>query len=103
MKQHRKNKQKQDEAVVGIVEAVLIIGLLVIVFSILQTVYVPEWMENIEADHLNEVGSQFIDLKHTTDLQLLTENGLTVTSPIILGSEKLPYLLSQRALSLIHI
>lgn len=92
-----KVKAQHDDAVVGIVEAVLIIGLLVIVFSILQTVYVPEWMENIEADHLNEVGSEFIDFKHTADLQILTENGLSVTSPITLGSEKLPYLLSQRA------
>jgi len=93
----KRHQSKHDEAVVGIVEAVLIIGLLVIVFSILQTVYVPEWMENIEAEHLNEVGSEFIDLKHAADLQILTENDLAVTSPITLGSEKLPYLLSQRA------
>ena len=37
--------KKSDHGVVGIVVAVLMIGLMVSVISLIQMVYVPKWME----------------------------------------------------------
>ena len=59
----------QDHGVVGIVVAFLITGLIVIVISIVQTVYVPKWMEQAEADHMEIVADQFSQLKFAIDTQ----------------------------------
>ena len=40
-----KQIKNSDDAVVGIVVAILLIGLLLAVISIVQTVFVPNWME----------------------------------------------------------
>ena len=36
---------KPDDGVVGIIVTILIIGLIIIVTGIIQTVYVPQWLE----------------------------------------------------------
>jgi len=89
----------EKNAVVGIVTAILIVGLLVTVFSIVQTVYVPEWMEEIEKDHLDTISAQFAELKHTIDIQLYTtsKKHIPVTTPITLGSGNVPFFLSQKS------
>ena len=35
---------RKDDAVAGIVVAIMIVGLVIAVISIIQTVYVPKWM-----------------------------------------------------------
>jgi len=100
MKKFRKNKCSHDESgVVGIVTAILIIGLVVTVFAIIQTVYVPQWMEEIEMEHMNEVAGQFAELKYATDLQLFSQSpsNQSITIPITLGSDKIPFFLSDRS------
>ena len=99
-KKDETNLRQSDGAVVGIVTAILLVGLLVTVFSIIQTVYVPQWMEEIEANHMNQVSEQFAQMKFSTDIQLYGTNDtapLSISSPITLGSEKIPYLLSERS------
>ena len=94
----KSNLKSSDEAVVGIVTAILLVGLLVIVFSLIQTVYVPQWMEEIESEHMDEVASQFSYLKFATDVQLQSSNSnLSISIPITLGSGKIPYLLSEHS------
>jgi hypothetical protein len=101
----RENKKdtylkKDSSAVVGIVTAILLVGLFVSVFAIVQTVYVPQWMEEIEAEHMNEVAKQVSQMKFATDLQLHGTSqtvNLSISSPITLGSGKIPYLLSERS------
>ena len=95
-----KDFSRNDDAVVGIVVAILLVGLLVTVFSIVQTVQVPQWMEEIESDHMDTVASQFVELKHTIDIQLYAPsyyNNIPVTTPITLGSGNVPYFLSQKS------
>ena len=58
-----------NEGVVGIVVAVLLIGLLVSVVSLIQYQYVPKWMEEKEAEHMNDVLNQFSQLKFAIDSQ----------------------------------
>jgi len=96
--------KKSEDGVVGIVVAILLIGLLVSVVSLLQLAYVPKWMEQIEAEHMDEVSSQFANLKFAIDTQSANEQKNTpIATSITLGSRELPFLVSSRAFGLIEI
>lgn len=88
-----------NNAVVGIITAILIVGLFVTVFATVQTVYVPQWMEENEATHLQEVKNQFMQLKFALDIQVYNpeKSEMKLTTPITLGSEKVPYFLSEKS------
>lgn len=99
-----RNLKNADEGVVGIVVAILLIGLLVSVVSFLQVAYVPKWMEEIEADHMDEVATQFAHLKFAIDAQSVNEQLNTpIATSITLGSRELPFLVSSRAFGHIEI
>jgi hypothetical protein len=86
------------DGVVGIVVAVLLIGLMVSVVSLVQLVYVPNWMEQREAEHMDEVATQFSQLKFAIDtLNANKQNYTTIATSITLGSKELPYWMSLRA------
>jgi len=92
-----------DEAVVGVVVAVLLVGLLLSIFLIFQTVFVPDWMEQLEAEHLDEVGNQFAMLKFAVDTQSLTQKNIPITTSIILGNKEIPFFTSSRAFGFLRI
>lgn len=97
MKRFKKNinvLRNTDEATVGVIVAVLMVGLIVLVISLVQTFYVPRWMEQKEAEHMDEVLDQFSLLKFAIDMQILTEQDTPVSTPINLGNKKLPFLKS---------
>ncbi|MDG6229433.1 MAG: hypothetical protein QCH96_05655 [Candidatus Thermoplasmatota archaeon] len=99
-KKNTRHMKDDSSAVVGIVTSILLVGLFISIFAIIQTVYVPQWMEEIESEHMNVVSGQFSQMKFAIDLQLLGTNQTvnpSISSPIQLGSEKIPYLLSSRA------
>ena len=63
--------------------------------SMFTNQYVPVWMEDNEAKHMNLVESQFGMLKHGIDTQILVgqlggATDISVYSPITLGSEGVP-------------
>ena len=89
--------KNSDDAVVGVVVAILLLGLFVTVISIIQTVYVPEWMNQREADHMDEVADQFANLKYALDIQSAIEQDIPVSTPITLGSKELAFFSSVRA------
>jgi len=89
--------RNSDQAVVGIVVAVLLIGLMVSVIALIQTQYVPEWMNEKEAEHMEEVIDQFSRLKFAIDTQIATEIYTPIATTISLGSKELPFFLSQRS------
>ena len=99
------NKQKilrdlknSYNAVVGIVVAVLLIGLIISVLSIVQLVYVPNWMEETESEHIDEVFNQFCQLKLVIDTQSINKQNFTpIVTSINLGTNKIPFLMSTRA------
>jgi len=93
-----------NEGVVGIVTAFLIVGLIVIVFSVVQTVYVPQWMKENEADHMEAIADQFSQLKFAIDThsQFKDVNNPMTTS-ITLGNKEMPVLASSRAYGSIEI
>jgi len=87
-----------NDGVVGIVVAVLLIGLLVSVVSLIQYQYVPKWMEEKEAEHMNDVLTQFSQLKFAIDTQSASNQTDTpIATSITLGSKELPYLMSMRS------
>jgi len=95
---------KSNEGVVGIVVAVLLIGLMVSVVSLVQSVYVPKWMEQKEAEHMNEISSQFSHLKFAIDTQSSTgQLSSPIASSITLGSKEMPFLMSLRAFGYLDI
>jgi hypothetical protein len=87
-----------DNAVIGIVTAILIVGLIVIVISMIQIVYVPIIMEQREAEHMDRVAEQFGFLTSVIDNQAnYGKKGIPIASFITLGSKELPMLVSSKA------
>ncbi len=92
-----KSIRKKDEAVAGIVVAVMIVGLVLAFISIIQTIYIPKWMESREAEHMGVVANQFSDLKFTIDTQIALKEDVPVSSSITLGSRELGFFMSNKA------
>lgn len=88
--------RKSDEAVVGIVVTVLLIGLALSVVVMINTAFVPQWLEEAEAAHMEEVSSQFAQLKYATDLQATLRQRTAISSSIRLGISNLPILSTGR-------
>lgn len=89
-----KNKRKlneSDDAVVGIVVTVLLIGLILAVTVMINNVYVPQWLEQEEISHMDTVSNQFNELKHALDLQTILNDTTSVASFITLGSREIPF------------
>jgi hypothetical protein len=93
-----KKFKNSDDAVVGIIVAILLIGLMILVISILQTVFIPNWMKQIEAEHMDEVADQFSQLKFAIDIQsALEKKELPVSVPIKIGNKQFPLLQSSQS------
>lgn len=86
------NIKDSDEAVVGIVVAVLLIGLAISVTVMVNNVYVPQWLEEAEAAHMEQVASQFAQLKYAIDLQSLIQQRTAISASVTLGIKDLPIL-----------
>jgi len=86
-----------DKAVAGIITAILLVGLIVIVISLIQTTYVPKWMRTIEAEHMGDVADQFSSLKSAIDIQAATGQKTPMSTSITLGNKEIPYFSASRA------
>lgn len=97
--------RKDNFALAGVLEAILLIALVAIILSMIQLYYVPEMMNQREADHMDQVSNQFAQLKSIIETQAMMgsmETGEPITytpmsSPITLGSKELPYFISARS------
>jgi len=98
-----KNLLRSNHAVAGVIEALLLIALVAIILSIIQLNYVPQIMEQKEAEHMDEVANQFSYLKSVIDLQIMTEKDVPISSPVTLGSRELPYFVSTKSYGQINI
>jgi len=96
---------KDNFAVAGVLEAILLIALVAIILSMIQLYYIPVIMEQKEADHMDQVSNQLSQLKSVIEIQSMMgtmETGKSITytpmsSPITLGSKELPYFVSARS------
>ena len=97
-------KKNTDNAVVGVVTAILLIGLIVAVISLVQTMYIPKIMEQREADHMDKVAEQFTYLTSVIDGQAVDQaKNMPIATSITLGSKELPYMLSIKAFGTLEI
>lgn len=97
-------KKTNDYAVVGIVTAILLIGLIATVISIIQVVYVPNIMEQREAEHMDKVEEQFASLTSVIDGQAAdARKGIPIASFVTLGSRELPVFVTSKAFGTLEI
>lgn len=89
-------KKMDEDAVVGIVVTVLLIGLAVSVTVMVNNVYVPQWTEEQEAQHMDQVVNQFAQFKQNVDLQAMIDQQTSLSSWFTLGSKEIPILNSGR-------
>jgi hypothetical protein len=97
-------KKTTDSALVGIVSAILIVGLIVAVISIIQVVYVPIIMEQREAEHMDMVAKEFSSLTSVIDDQAANgRKGIPIPTFVTLGNKELPFLVSSKAFGTLEI
>ena len=90
---------KDNNALSGVIEALLLVALVAIILSVIQLSYIPVIMEDKEAEHMKEISNQFSQLKSVIDIQsmmgiLEEDNPISytpITTSITLGNKKLPY------------
>jgi len=87
----------QNQAVAGVIEALLMVALVSIVLSVVQLVYIPEVMEQRESEHMDLVSNQISSLKSMIDLQGVTQSSAPISSMLTLGSRDLPYFITAKA------
>jgi hypothetical protein len=102
-KQNIRSMRTNNHGIAGIIVAVLILGLVISVISIIQTVYVPKWMEEREAEHMGVIADQFGQLKYSLDNIAVTQSITPVTTSFTLGSKELGFLSSARAFGHIQV
>lgn len=88
---------KDNKAVAGVIEALLIVALVSIIISTIQLIYIPEIMKQKESDHMEDIENQFSFLKAVIDLQSMEKKDVPITSTITLGSRELPYFVTARS------
>ena len=91
-----KNKKitRKNHAIAGVIEALLMVALVAIVISMIQLIYVPDIMEQREAEHMDQVSNQFSYLKSMIDIQMMTESDVPISTILKLNSDKLPYFIT---------
>jgi hypothetical protein len=81
---------RPNEAVVGIIVTVLIIGLIIVVTGIIQSVYIPQWLEQKEADHMHVVDYQFTQIKQAIDFLSVIGQKNAISIYLTLGTSEIP-------------
>ena len=83
--------KKNNEGAASIVAAVLIIGIFISFLSFIQINQIPDWTEEREAEHMENVANQFTHLKFAADmLSTIDKSGNKFTTDITLGTKEIP-------------
>jgi len=93
-----RNLANSDNGVAGVLIAILMIGLIISFLTFIQTAFVPIWMEQKEAEHMDEVAKQFSQLKFAADtLSISATQSSAISTSITLGNKEIPFFSSSRA------
>ncbi len=83
-----------EEGVSSTIGTIMAMMIFLTLLSMFMNQYVPIWMEDNEATHMNDVEGQFATLKHSIDLQILAgtmgKYDVSLYSPVTLGAEGIP-------------
>ena len=85
---------RKNQAIAGVIEALLMVALVAIVISMIQLIYIPDIMAQREAEHMDQVSNQFSYLKSMIDIQMMTESDVPISTLLALNSDKLPYFIT---------
>lgn len=96
---------RNNSALAGVIEALLLIALISVILATIQIYYVPEIMKEKETDHMREIVNQFSNLKSSIEIQSMmgvTQSDIPIayspiSSPITLGNFGLPYFVTSFA------
>jgi hypothetical protein len=94
---HSTKHKRNAYAVAGVIEALLMVALVAVIISTIQLIYIPDIMEQKEAEHMDQISNQFSSLKSMIDLQIISRSDAPIFSMITLGSRELPYFISASA------
>jgi hypothetical protein len=94
---NEKKGTRKNQAVAGVIEALLLVALVSIIIATIQLVYIPQVMNEREAEHMDDVSNQFSYMKSMIDIQSITQSDVPMFSMLTLGSDELPYFLTARA------
>ena len=91
----RRHPNWNDEGVASTVGTIMALMVFLAFLSMFTNQYVPVWMEENEASHMNVVYGQFASLKQATDMQVLAgiiqgSSPVQIFSPIKLGADGIP-------------
>lgn len=92
----KKSLQKSDEGVATTVGTIMALLVFLSILSLITQQYVPVWMEDKEAYHMDEVMGDFSDLKGKIDNLIMNSyTDYPMYSSFRLGSEGIPLFASQ--------
>ena len=94
---------KNERGQVGVVVAILMVSLFVAVIVLVQVYYVPNWMKDREAEHMDTVANQFSQIKASIDIETMAQRDMSLINSITLGSKELPFFVSARAFGSLNI
>jgi hypothetical protein len=111
MREVKKNLIQNNFGLAGVIEALLLVGLVAVILSTIQLAYIPEVMKQKETDHLDDVEKQFAQIKSVTETQSMmgivqTDETIAyspMSSPLTLGTKKLPYFVTSNSLGFLKI
>jgi hypothetical protein len=84
--------KESNEAVAGVIGAILIMGVITITITMITVYYVPVWIEGNEANHMRQLSNEISSLKSMVDMQIQKgDRNTTMYSRITLGNEGLPF------------
>ncbi|MFP4654813.1 MAG: hypothetical protein ACLFMM_03925 [Methanohalobium sp.] len=81
---------KSDTAISTVVSAVLILGLIVTVATIINVSYIPEWKTDAEYSHMTDVLDDMSDLKSNIDPLSAVDSQTTISVPVKMGGGEIP-------------
>jgi type II secretory pathway pseudopilin PulG len=80
--------REEEEAAAGVVAIMLAILVVILLVTMVTSVWMPVWMEKREANQIQQVTSDFGNIKATIDNQILQgDTTFTVANPVTLGTE----------------
>ncbi|MGC9308175.1 MAG: DUF7289 family protein, partial [Thermoplasmatota archaeon] len=94
---------KNERGQVGVVVAILMVSLFVAVIILVQVYYVPNWMKDREAEHMDTVANQFSQIKASIDIETMAQRDISLINSVTLGSKELPFFVSARAFGSLNI
>lgn len=91
---HIKVFKVSEQAVAGVIEAMLLVALIAIIMSTIQLIYIPQMMEQRESEHMDTIANQFSSLNTVMNIQSIAQSDMPVFSIVTLGSKELPYFIT---------